>query len=188
MKLGLRKLKGTHVPPGPFVALDFETADRGSDSACAVSLMRVEGDEITAGRTVLIRPPRVSFPFSYIHGITWRHVKDQPTFAELWPGLAPMLDGATFVAAHNASFDRRVLQTCCAVAALPAPTTPWMCTVMLARRAFRLRSNKLPDVAAHIGFPLRHHDPESDAEACARIVMAARRVISAQQETLITDH
>jgi DNA polymerase-3 subunit epsilon len=175
-----RKLRPEHVPPGPFVALDFETADRGSDSACAIALMRVEGESIVERRKCLIRPPRLSFTFSYIHGITWRHVKDQPTFAGIWPALAPMLDGVAFVAAHNASFDRRVLQSCCAAAGLPAPETPWICSLMLSRRAWRLRSNRLPDVAAHIGFALNHHDPESDAEACARIVLAARAVGSGQ--------
>jgi DNA polymerase-3 subunit epsilon len=142
-------------------------------------MIRVDGDVIVERRTRLIRPPRLSFPLSYIHGITWRHVKDQPTFAEIWPTLAPMLDGVSFVAAHNASFDRRVLQSCCTAARLPEPATPWMCTVMLSRRAFRLPSNKLPNVAAHIGFALRHHDPESDAEACARIVIAARAALTA---------
>ncbi len=29
-----------------FVALDFETADHGHDSACSVGLIRVEGDRI----------------------------------------------------------------------------------------------------------------------------------------------
>jgi len=170
-----RKLRPEHLPPGPFVALDFETADRGSDSACAVAVLRVEGDAIVERRKCLIRPPRLSFTFSYIHGITWRHVKDQPTFAEAWPSLAPMLDGVSFIAAHNANFDRRVMHACCAAARLPAPATPWMCTVMLSRRAWRLHSAKLPVVAAHIGFRLNHHDPESDAEACAQIVLAARR-------------
>jgi DNA polymerase-3 subunit epsilon len=170
----MRRLWRGQVPAGPFVALDFETADYGSDSACALSMIRVNGDAIVDRQTRLIRPPRPSFSFSYIHGITWRHVKDQPTFAELWPTLAPMLDGAAFVAAHNASFDRRVMQACCTAAGLTEPAHSWMCTVMLSRRTFPLRSHKLPDVAAHIGFALRHHDPESDAEACARIVIAAR--------------
>jgi DNA polymerase-3 subunit epsilon len=165
------------VPSGPFVALDFETADWGSESACAVGLVRVEGLEIVERRTSLIRPPRASFAFSHIHRITWRHVKDQPTFAEVWPRLADMLEGAAFLAAHNAAFDRRVLETCCALARLPLPAAPFLCTVHLARRTWKLRRAKLPDVCAHLGLALQHHEAASDAEACARIVLAARRAL-----------
>ncbi|MFA5187667.1 MAG: exonuclease, partial [Patescibacteria group bacterium] len=32
---------------------------------------------------------------------------------------------------------------------------------------------KLPDVCRRLKIPLNHHDAASDAEACARIVMAA---------------
>src|SRR4051812_21920090 len=111
----------------PFVALDFETADRGPDSACAVALVRVEGGAVVRRAVRLVRPPRPSFPFTYIHGIRWRDVKDQPTFAELWPELAPLLAGADFLAAHNAGFDRRVLTACCQMAGLPAPGQPFVC-------------------------------------------------------------
>lgn len=159
----------------PFVALDFETADRGSDSACALALMRVEGLEIVERRVCLLRPPRQYFLFTYVHGIAWKHVKDAPTFAEVWPTLRPMLDGVAFLAAHNAGFDRRVLEACCAVAKLPAPPHPYLCTVQLSRRTWALKSHKLPDVCAHLGVALKHHDAGSDAEACARIVIAAAR-------------
>ena len=44
----------------PFVAIDFETADYGPDSACAVALVRVEGSRIVRRSYFLIRPPRRS--------------------------------------------------------------------------------------------------------------------------------
>jgi DNA polymerase-3 subunit epsilon len=157
----------------PFVAIDFETADRPADSACAVALVRVEGLRIVERKTCLLRPPRRHFVFSYVHGITWDDVADAPTFAAAWPALGAMLDGAAFLAAHNASFDRRVLQTCCGAAGLAVPPQPFECTVRLARRVWGLNPAKLPDVCAYLGLPLRHHDPASDAEACARIVIAA---------------
>jgi DNA polymerase-3 subunit epsilon len=39
-------LKRTKSPEQTFVAIDFETADRGLDSACSVGLVRVEGGRI----------------------------------------------------------------------------------------------------------------------------------------------
>src|SRR5437763_17142857 len=97
-------------PDGAFVALDFETADAGADSACAVGLVRVEGLQVVRKEVVLIRPPRPRVWYTHIHGITWPMVADAPPFAEGWPKLPPLLDGATHLAAHNASFDRRVFE------------------------------------------------------------------------------
>jgi len=167
----------THVPPlppgGAFVALDFETADHGPDSACAVGVVRVEGSRVVRREVVLLRPPRPRILFSHVHGITWPMVASAPAFAEAWPRLLPALEGAAFLAAHNAPFDRRVLAACCTAAGLPVPPQPFVCTVQLARRRWGLRPANLPAVCRRLGIGLVHHDPGSDAEACARIVIAA---------------
>lgn len=158
-----------------FVAIDFETADHGADSACAVGLVRVEDGRITARACRLIRPPRRSFVFTYIHGIRWVDVAGEPAFRDVWADLLPVLDGADFLAAHNAPFDRMVLEACCDRAGLRPPPLRFECTVRLARAVWGIFPTKLPDVCRSLRIPLRHHDAASDAEACARIVMAARR-------------
>jgi DNA polymerase-3 subunit epsilon len=156
-----------------FVAIDFETADYGPDSACAVGLVRVEGLRVVYRESVLIRPPRPKVLFAHVHGITWDMVKEAPGFEDAWPRLTPLLEGASVLAAHNAPFDRRVLSACCATAGLNAPVVPFLCTVQLARRRWGLKPNDLPSVCRRLGIGLIHHDPGSDAEACARIVIAA---------------
>ena len=168
-----------------FVALDFETADQGRDSACAIGLAVVEDGRVRARVHRLIRPPRRDFFFTHIHGITWRDVAGAPRFGALWPELAPLLAGASFIAAHNAGFDRGVLRACCDAAGQPAPALPFLCTVRLARRTWDLPHNRLPDVCAHLGLPLRHHDPMSDAEACAGIVLAGLDAGSAVEDALM---
>jgi DNA polymerase III subunit epsilon len=160
--------------PPCFVAIDFETADNGRDSACAVALVRVVGEEIVERAHWLIRPPRRMFLFTHVHGITWERVAREPTFAELWPRIDEKLHGVDFVAAHSASFDRSVLRACCEQARLPVPELRFECTVLLARAAWGLHPTKLPDVCRHLKLALKHHDALSDAEACARIVLAAR--------------
>jgi len=162
-------------PVQTFVAIDFETADAKRDSACAVGLTKVRGRDIVENLYALIRPPRSRFsPFCVgVHGIRWTDVKDSPGFRDFWVGNADFLADADFLAAHNASFDRAVLATCCAMAGLPAPRLPFVCTVDLARKQWNLRPTKLPDVCRHLGLDLNHHHAASDAEACARIVMAA---------------
>ncbi|HMF12986.1 MAG TPA: exonuclease domain-containing protein, partial [Gemmataceae bacterium] len=122
-----------------------------------------------------LRPPRPHFFFSYLHGITWDDVAEEPTFAESWPELAKMLDGVEKLAAHNAGFDRGVLDACCYAAGLSAPRLPFICTMQLARRTWGIYPTKLSDVCRRLSLPLRHHDPLSDAEACAQIVIAANR-------------
>ncbi|HEX4588630.1 MAG TPA: 3'-5' exonuclease [Gemmataceae bacterium] len=163
-----------------FVAIDFETADRGADSACAVALVRVEGWEVVAKEVRLIRPPRRWIRFAYIHGIEWRHVADQPLFRDVWPQLSPLLDGAKQLVAHNAPFDRGVLQACCDAAGLEMPPVPFLCSCQVARRTWGLRPANLPAVCRFLNISLNHHDPLSDAEAAARIVIAARKAFAAE--------
>jgi DNA polymerase-3 subunit epsilon len=162
--------------PGPvrFVALDFETADYGRDSACALSIVIVENDAIADVWTTLIRPPRREFAFTYLHGIAWEHVKSKPSFGELWEEIAQKLAGMSFIAAHNASFDRSVLRACCQVAAVQPVELSFVCTVRAARSIWGFYPTTLADVCRQLRIPLWHHDAESDARACARILLAAR--------------
>ena len=156
-----------------FTAIDFETADYGRDSACAVGAVVVENGVIIERYHRLIRPPRRDFVFTCIHGLNWSDVRHSPSFAEMWPELEPLIDRAEFLVAHNAPFDRGVLHACCAAADIPAPRQKFRCTVQLARTTWDLPSASLPVVCAHLGIPLDHHNPISDAEACARIAIVA---------------
>ncbi|HEX7499917.1 MAG TPA: exonuclease domain-containing protein [Polyangia bacterium] len=137
--------------PRAFVALDFETANRSSSSACAVALVRVEGDRIVGRVVDLIRPPTQHFEFTDIHGITSADVADRSTFGEVWKTLLPVVQGSQFLAAHNAAFDRDVLESCCRNARISVPDVPFVCTVALARLKWKLHPTKLPDVCAFLG-------------------------------------
>jgi len=158
-----------------FVAMDFETADAYRDSACQVAMVRVEDGEIVARFSSLLRPPRRHFTTSWVHGITWDDVRDAPTFEEAWPRMQAIVAGVENLAAHNASFDRSVLRACCEAADLALPTLDFICTVQASRRTWGLPRHRLPDVCNFLGIPLRHHDAVSDAEACARILIEARK-------------
>jgi DNA polymerase-3 subunit epsilon len=158
-----------------FVAIDFETADHGPDSACAVGIVRVSGARIVKRKYYLIRPTRSSFFFTPVHGITWEHVQRQPTFEVQWPKIRHLLLGADFIASHGVSFDRRVLEACCRAAMAPPPKVRYVCTVKLARRVWDIRPTSLSNVCTYLGLSLNHHEALSDAEACAGIVIAACR-------------
>ncbi len=163
--------------PGSFVAIDFETSDNYADGACCIGLVRVDQGRITRRIRQLLRPPRDQVWYTAIHGITLQDVLDKPSFRQAWPVLREVLQGAKFLAAHNAGFDKRVLLGCCETAGVDAPELPWVCTVRQARRTLGIRPANLGHVASVMGLKLNHHDAMSDAEACARIVLAARRVL-----------
>src|SRR5436190_1512817 len=96
---GIRNMNGNPSngslgKPRSFVAIDFETADRSLDSACALALVKVENGQIIDRNYWLIRPPRQKFRFTYLHGISWGHVADQSTFQELWPSVLEFMGGA----------------------------------------------------------------------------------------------
>lgn len=162
--------------PG-FVAIDFETADYEPDSACAIGLVKVIGNRIVKRKHYLIQPPRHDFVFTYIHGIEWRHVYRKPTFKQIWPTVKRFLSDVDFIAAHYASFDRRVLLACCTAARVKPPDHRFVCTMKLARNIWNIYPTKLPDVCSELGIRLNHHYALSDAEASARIVIASGKAI-----------
>ena len=102
----------------------------------------------------LIRPPRATFRFTHIHGMRWQDVADEPTFGERWAAIQPLLQGAAFLAAHNASFDKGVLYACCDLYGMARPLQPFVCTVQLARKTWNLRPTKLPHVCEYLGLEL----------------------------------
>lgn len=159
--------------PTSFVALDFETAGRRHDSACAIGMVRVENNQIVELFHHLIRPPRPHFAYTYVHGITWADVAQSPSFREAWTRSERMLRGVEAIAAHNAIFDQTVLEASCRTAGLEPPRLPFVCTMDLARRIWKVQSASLPSICAYLEIPLNHHDSASDAMACARILMAA---------------
>lgn len=156
-----------------FIAIDFETASNRQDSACAIGIVRVSDGKIVHSESHLIRPPNPEFHFTYIHGIRWQDVAFEADFFGVWHRIADHFKDVDFITAHNAGFDRGVLNACCAAYGIAAPETPYLCTVKLARSLWSLRPTKLPDVCRFLGLELNHHEALSDSLACARIVIAA---------------
>jgi DNA polymerase III subunit epsilon len=159
-----------------FLAIDFETANYQSDSACSVGLVRVEDKKIVSKKYFLIRPPYQNFAFTYVHGLTWKHVENAPSFPDVWNQVEDMFEGIDFIAAHNASFDRRVLSALCQRYKIGEPKSPYVCTVRVAKNQLGINPANLPAVCKSLKIPLKHHDAISDAMACARIVLAASTV------------
>lgn len=161
----------------PAVAIDFETANELRTSACSIGVAWIENGRVTATEEHLIRPREMRFnPFnSAIHGIRADDVADAPEFPAVWAGLRDRLEGR-LVLAHNAAFDLSVLRHTLTDYGLDWPACSYLCTVVLARRAWPgLTAHKLNHLADFLGIALDHHHAGSDAEACGRIALAATR-------------
>lgn len=155
------------------LALDFETANYSANSACQLGIARVEGWALVDARSWLIRPPSQDFVFTYLHGIDWNQVAREPDFGELWKELAPHFEGVDFLAAHNAPFDRGVLNAACADHGLLVPRQPFVDSVAVARKVWHIYPTKLNLVCGQLGIALNHHEALSDSKACAEILIRA---------------
>ena len=156
-----------------FAAIDFETANLRPESACAVGIAVCENGAIVDRIKFLVRPPHREFRFTHVHGLTWIDVEDAPDFATVWLELSEILTRLDFIAAHNARFDRAVLEACCRTYGLQPPAADWICSVRTARRVWRVSNADLASMARFLCVPLDHHEPLSDATACAEIMLAA---------------
>lgn len=56
---------------------------------------------------------------------------------------------------------------------LPTVLLPFVCAVGVVRQVWTIRQTRRPDVCARRGIAVRYHHGEFDAEACARIMIAA---------------
>jgi len=159
-----------------YVAIDFETANNSKSSACEIGYALFTRKKIIDSDSFLIRPPTKSFYFTDIHNITWEDVENEPTFDEIWPVVYSnsRMKSVKFIAAHNASFDRNVLEACCNYYSINVPRKKFICTYRnISSKIWSFENNKLDTVCRNLKIPLDHHKGKSDAEACARIVIKA---------------
>lgn len=163
--------------PLDFTAIDFETANGSSASACSVGLVKVRDGQVVDRIGWLIQPPPGHDHFvewnTRIHGIRAADVLDAPGWVEQLPDLVEFA-GADILVAHNAGFDMGVIKSACAATGQPVPAYDYMCSLQLSRKTYHLESYRLPMVATAVGFDdFPHHDAVADAEACAAIMIHA---------------
>jgi len=176
--------------PLDFTAIDFETANASSASACSVGLARVRDGVIVETAGWLIRPPAGHDRFFDlnigIHGIRPEDVLGAKTWSEQLEDLVGFA-GDDILVAHNAGFDMAVLRRACEATGDPCPPYRYACSLQVSRKLYELPSHRLPVVAAHAGFgEFAHHDATADAAACAHIMTHAAGLQGADDiETLI---
>jgi DNA polymerase-3 subunit epsilon len=169
--------------PLDFTAIDFETANSSSASACAVGLVRVRDGEVVDKTGWLIRPPAGHDVFfelnTRIHGIHAEDVIHAPTWTQQLGALTAFA-GDDVLVAHNAGFDMAVIKRACDATGDDCPPYRYACSLQVARKVYQLDSYRLPFVAAEAGFPdFPHHNATADALACAHVMIDAARRLGA---------
>lgn len=174
--------------PIDFTAIDFETANSSSASACSVGLVKVRRGRVVDRASWLIRPPAGHDGFSEwntrIHGIVESDVAGARRWREQLPDLVAFAEDDVMVA-HNARFDMGVITGACAASEIETPMLRYLCSLRIARRTYSLDSYRLPVAAMAAGFEdFAHHDALADSEACAAIVVhaAARHGVDTLEE------
>lgn len=165
--------------PLNFTAIDFETANSSSASACSVGLVKVRDGVVVDTAAWFIKPPFGHDAFlewnTRIHGIVAEDCAEALGWAAQLPDLVAFADGDHLVA-HNASFDMGVITAACAATFVDTPAFDYLCSLQVARKTYHLDSYRLPVAAMAAGFEdFRHHDALADAEACAAIIVHAAK-------------
>ena len=165
--------------PLDFTAIDFETANNSSASACSVGMVKVRDGRVVDKTGWLIHPPLGHDSFTEwntrIHGIMAVDVVDALLWSEQLPDLVAFADGDHLVA-HNAGFDMGVITGACVASFVEVPSFRYLCSLQVARKTYNLDSYRLPVAATAAGFEdFAHHDALADAEACAAIIIHAAR-------------
>jgi DNA polymerase-3 subunit epsilon len=163
--------------PLDFTAIDFETANGNSASACAVGLVKVRDGKIVDTYSTLINPPTGWWNFHpgniRVHGIYPKDVETAPTWPEVLEQMLAFIDGDVLIA-HNASFDMSVLRKATEAVGGTLPELHYACSLLISRKTYHLDSYRLNQVAYAVGHEeFDHHDALADSDACARIIIHA---------------
>ena len=154
--------------------IDFETANDDPSSVCQVGYVIIKKNKIYKIGSFYIKPKTNDFKYTYMHGITASMVKNKLDFHKVWPKIQKEFKGIDYFAAHNAPFDKRVLDNCLNKFKFKKNLIKFICTLQISRiywkKGIDVNNHQLSTIAKKIKFNLNHHEAESDAIACAKII------------------
>lgn len=165
----LKNIKSKNI-----AVIDFETANDDPTSACQVGYVIIKKNKVHKIGSSYIKPKTNDFKYTYKHGITANMVKKELDFHRVWSKIQKEFKGIDYFAAHKAPFDKRVLDNCLDKFKFEKNLIRFICTLQISRiywkKGIDIDNHQLSTIAKKIKFNLNHHEAESDAIACAKII------------------
>ncbi|KRE52453.1 hypothetical protein ASG92_25335 [Arthrobacter sp. Soil736] len=158
-----------------FTAIDFETANSNRGSVCAVGLVKVRDGRVVDKASWLIKPPPGIDHFDPInvevHGIRERDVVHAADWEMSIEGILQFACEDQLVA-YGAPYDASVMRQATEHLRLDLPAKDFYCAQELARAQLELPKHRLNDVLEALKLPpVHHHEPGTNALACANVVL-----------------
>jgi DNA polymerase III epsilon subunit family exonuclease len=162
----------------PVVVVDLEMTglDPDKDRICEVGLVRARGERIEETFQSLVTPGvPMSVGARAVHRIPDEALADAPSFADVAPDVARVLDGA-IVVAHHVQFDLAFLLPALSRVGLNIEAYPRVDTLAIARQMFAFRSHRLSAVCSSLAIddPVSHRALD-DAKATFAVF---RRIVA----------
>ena len=162
-----------------YTVFDVETPNSANNRMSAIGVVVLENEQIADRFYSLVQPDTHFDPFNMeLTGITPEKVASAPNFAQLWPQILPLMEDAVLVA-HNAQFDMAVLSKCLRAYGIDwKDTAKYICTCKMSGVCLpNLVNHRLDTLCGHYRIPLDHHRADSDALACAKLLMQMSQTI-----------
>ena len=158
-----------------WTALDLETTGAYplAHEICEIGFVQWQNNKILKEYSRLIRPEQpISKAVQNIHGISNEMVAKAPKIKDVLKEVYPFLKGS-IVVAHHAPFDLGFLSWELEKEGFPLPTSPVLCSSLLARKCFpSLPNHRLQTLTKQFGLEhLEAHRALSDAKACWEVTL-----------------
>lgn len=156
-----------------FVSIDFETPNSKHDSICSLGITVVENNCIVSCENYLVNPEASFSAFNTkLHGISRADVKDAPTFPIVWDKIKKYFNRYPVVA-HNAAFEKRVLEKLFKRYDIISPIITFYCTQRIAEFNFGdLGHFTLDFLCEKFNVKLQnHHCSKDDSRAAAELML-----------------
>lgn len=159
-----------------FTFFDVETPNKHNDKICSIGAVQTDSRGNVINRITALVNPEANFDdvCMRIHGISPIDVRAAQTLPELWESQLKRIFIESKMVAHNATFDLSVIWKSLLGYGIEIPRIDYACTMAMARRQHpELGNYKLPFVCDCFGIRMhRHHEAESDADACRSLFWA----------------